>query len=162
VPPGATDDSRKEVLWRWLGLTVGGTVLPFAILYLSYHLASAGYPSFTAALGGGELFIPASIMNAEAVWICKVYALPGKAVWYPSIIATCGLAALGGAICFGVTAALEEAPPGSVKVTQATLHELARSVAILSASEFLMALLVGTIGVTLFMVVGGQEESARE
>jgi hypothetical protein len=162
VPPGATDDSRTEVLWRWLGLTVGGTVLPFAILYLSYRLAAAGYPSFTAVLGRGELFIPASIMNAEAVWICKYLALPVKAVWYPIIIAACGLAALGGAICYGVTAALEEAPPESVKVTQATLHELARSVVILSASEFLMALLVGTIGVTLFMVVGGQEESARE
>jgi hypothetical protein len=153
------DPSRKEVLWRWLGLTVGGTVLPFAVLVLSYRLVGGSFPTFEQVLGRGELFIPSSIMNAEAIWICKYLDLPGRQVWYPIIIATCGLAALGGAICFGITAALVMAPHPRVEVAPLALRQLARDVTVLSAGEFLLALLVGTLGVTLFMLSRGQEES---
>jgi hypothetical protein len=162
VSPTATDSSRKEALWRWLGLTVGGTLLPFAIFVLAYRLAAGSFPGFEAVLGRGELFIPSSIMNAEAIWIFRYVALPGRAIWYPIIIGTCGLAALGGAICFGITAALKSAPHDRVAVTPLELQQLTKAVTVLSASEFLLALLVGTIGVVLFMLVRGEDQPSHE
>jgi hypothetical protein len=159
--PPAKASSREE-LWRWLALTVGGTVLPFGVLGLAYWLVAGHTLSLQAVLGRGELFIPASIMNAEAIWILSHAPLPGRSVWFPIIFATCGLAALGGAICYGITAALDSAPHNRVDVTQATLSQLARNATVLSAGEFLLALLVGTIGVALFILVRGQEVSAHE
>jgi hypothetical protein len=154
-----TDSFRKEQLWRWLGLTVGGTVLPFAIFVLAYWLVSHRVASPQAILGRGELFIPASIMNAEAIWIFKYITLRGWTLWYPIIVAACGLAALGGAVCFGITAALEVAPHTRVLVSQTELQQPAKSVTILSGGEFVLAFLVGTTGVVLFMLMRGQEDS---
>jgi hypothetical protein len=150
----------KNELWRWLALTVGGTVLPFAVLGVAYWLTAGHPPAFQAVLGRGELFIPASIMNAEAIWILSYITLPGKSVWFPIMFATCGLAALGGAVCYGIAAALDSAPHNRVHVTQATLQQLARNVTVLSAGEFLLALVVGTTAVVLFMLVRREEGSA--
>lgn len=140
-----------------LGLTVGGTVLPFAIFGLAYRLTAGHNPSLQAVLGRGELFIPSSIMNVETIWILSYVTLPGRSAWFPIMFATCGLAALGGAICFGVTAALDSAPPNRIHVTPAALQQLAKTVTVWSAGEFLLALVVGTIGVVLFMLVRGEE-----
>jgi hypothetical protein len=119
-------------------------------------------PDLRAGARARRAFHPSSIMNAEAIRICKYLDLPGRSVWYPIIIATCSLAALGGAICFGITAALVMAPHPRVEVAPLALRQLARDVTVLSAGEFLLALLVGTLGVTLFMLSGGQEEPSHE
>ena len=83
-------------------------MLPFAIFGLAYWLTAGRNPSFEAVLGRGELFIPSSIMNAEAIWTFGYVRLPARAVWYPVIIGTCGLAALGGAICLGLPPPLSQ------------------------------------------------------
>jgi hypothetical protein len=145
-----------------VGITVGGTVLPFAILFLSYRLAAGRLPVLEAGLGRGELFIPSSIMSVEAIWIFRYVTLSGRSIWYPVIIGTCGLASLGGAICFGITAALQSAPRDHVSVTPLELRQLTKIVTVLSGGEFLMALLIGTIGVVLFMLFGGEDGSPHE
>jgi hypothetical protein len=141
-----TDESEQP--WRWLGLTVGGTVLPFAIFALAYVLAAGYVPSPVAILGSGELFIPASIMNVEAMWIFRQTSSPLRLV----VFATCGFAALSGAICFGITAALEIAPSNRIHITKFALQQLSQTVTLLSGGEFLMAFVIGTMGVALHIL----------
>ena len=44
-----------------------------------------------------------------------------------------------------------------MEIARSALQQLAKTVTVLSAGEFLMALLIGTIGVVLFMLVTGRE-----
>ena len=153
---------RKEHLWRWLGLTVGGTALPFGVFALAYALTAGRGPTLEQILGRGELFIPSSVMNVEAMLIFKNVTLSGRSFWYPTVLVTCGLAALGGALCYGIIAALNEAPPKRVEVFPITLQQLKQTATVFSAAEFSEALVLGTLGVTLFILLGGRRNRARE
>jgi hypothetical protein len=157
------DAGRKhqEELWRWLGISVGGTVLPFGILALVFLLVVGHAPSWNDVLGHGELFIPGLIMNVETVWIWSGVNVRGRSLWFPLILILCGIAALAGVACFAVTSALQEMPPASVNVTSATMSDLSHSVPIFSASEFFLALVVGTIGIIARML-SKEEATTRE
>ena len=138
---------------------MAGAVLPFLILGGVIWVESGGSPSMEALLGHGDLFIPSSIMNAEALWFFGVVALSRKKLWYPCIVLACGGAALGGAIFFGVATALEAASPHRVTVSSATAHQLTQVATWLSGGEFLEALVLGGLGVALFTRYGRKEES---
>jgi hypothetical protein len=155
-----SESNRKEDLWRWLGLTVGGTLLPFGVSALAYGFTHAHVPSLADVLGRGELFIPSSIMNVEVMWIFKNVALRGRSVWYPIVLGACGLAALGGAVCYGIVAALAEPSRHRVEVFPAALHDLMQIATVFSAGEFVEAFVMGTLGVTLLMLFRRKEESS--
>jgi hypothetical protein len=148
-------------MWRWLGISVGGTVLPFGILAVVFVLAAGHSPSWDNILGRGELFIPALIMNVETIWIWKGVSGWGRSVWYPLIWILCGLSGLFGVVCFAVTATLQEIPASRVRVTPAALSQLSHDVVIFSLGEFLLALVLGTFGVVMRML-SSREASTGE
>jgi hypothetical protein len=153
--------AQREQLWRWLGISVGGTLLPFGILAVVFVLAAGHSPSWGNILGRGELFIPALIMNVETIWIWKGVTGWGRSVWYPLLWVLCGAAGFFGAVCFAVAATLQQVPASRVKVTPAALHQLSHNVVIFSLSEFLLALVLGTFGVVMRML-GDKEASTGE
>ena len=155
-----TGSTRQEELWRWLGISVGGTVLPFGVLALTVQLVTGHGPPLTDVFGRGELFIPASIMNVEAMWTWSHLTGKGRALWRPTVLTMCGTAALAGAVCFGVTAALKETPGAQITVSSAALTQLTNNVVKFSLGEFAEAFVLGTLGVVMLMLSRGQEEAA--
>jgi hypothetical protein len=143
----------KEPLWRWLAISVGGATSPFAILALVWLLVVSRHTSVPLqhTLSRGELFIPASVMNIEAVLTLTHLRRESCRAWQPPVMSICALAALGGAICFGVTAALTEAPSSSLSVSVSTLRRLSSIVTSMSFWEFIEAFTIGTIAVMLLV-----------
>jgi hypothetical protein len=148
-------------MWRWIGIAVGGTVVPFGILALVFLLVTSHWPTWNELLGHGELFIPVSIMNVEVVWVWSHLTGWGRSVWYPLIVILGGTAAAAGAICFGITSALQRAPITQVRVTPHALRELSHNVAVFSLSGFGLALFLGTLGITMLMLVGEEVPSGE-
>lgn len=152
----AIPSERWDELWRWLALTVAGTILPFVIAAGAIWLDAANFPSGNTVLGRGELFIPASIMNAEALWFFSIVALSRKKLWLPLLAIACGGSAVLGAIAYGAITALDAAPQGRINVSPTEIHFLTGAATVLSASEFLEALVLGLLGVTLYVRYGRQ------
>ncbi len=90
-------------------------------------------------------------MNVEALLTLRELRKRGHRAWQPLVLTICALAALGGAICYGVTAALTEAPVASVTVAAPTLHRLSDIVTSMSFWEFVEAFTIGTIAVMLLV-----------
>jgi hypothetical protein len=149
---------HKEELWRWLGISVGGTLLPFGIFALVFGLVNDHSPSLNDVLGHGELFIPALIMNVETMWIWKDVTGWGRSVWYPLIVIACGIAALAGIVCFAVTSSLQAMSNSNTDAASAALASLSHTVPVFSISEFFLAFVLGTVGVVARMLK--REEAA--
>jgi hypothetical protein len=168
--PKADERGRLEHLWRWLGISVGGTLAPFGILALSYYVNKGHLFTWEAALGNGDLFIPASIMNVEAIWIWARFNGWKRRFGFPCVAISCGLAALAGACTFGIATAAQEAAAQQASGHQSSAHQLATAVTvtptdhrvtIISLIVFLVAFVVGTSGVIMLMLSRGQEGVKR-
>ena len=124
---------------------------PFVILALVWFLVVNRHLTepLHHALRHGELFIPASVMNVEAVLTLRELKKARTQGAAAAGLTICALAALGGAICYGVTAALTEAPVAAVTVGIPTLNRLSDIVTSMSFWEFIQAFTIGTIAVML-------------
>ncbi len=150
---GNVQAARRESLWRWLAISVGGATSPFVILALVWFLMVSGHLSLPLhqALRRGELFIPASVMNVETALNLRLLRKRKPNGWQLAVLTLCILAAVGGAISYGVTAALTEAPSSSVTVAAPTLQRLSSIVTSLSLWEFVEAFTIGTLAVMLLV-----------
>jgi hypothetical protein len=165
----ADRESKREQVLRWLGISVGGTLLPFGILELAFLLHDDRWPSLVAMLGQGTLFIPASIVCVEVMWIWRQMGGWGQKFWFPMILSLCSVAALAGVVCFGLTVAFDLPSGLHVKVPQATVRVLtnqgsnrAQIVTFLSLDQFLGAFSLGTIGVVMLMIGKAPKASKGE
>ncbi len=173
---GTEERNLQEHLWRWLGISVGGTLAPFGILALSYYVNQGHMPVWGSVLGNGDLFIPASIMNVEAIWIWARCTGWERKFGFPVVAISCGIAALAGACTFGITTAAQQvsAQQASVHQVSAQGHQVSahqrsvvttvtpteQRVTTISLVVFLTAFVVGTSG-GLFKCATNAEGSRR-